>query len=84
MTRWQVVITDRLHASILSLLLDIPHVLTDGGPDTPSYGKRMMTRAAAFETSGHCTPTSLRYRTASNLSDGIPEGLVLLDEFFGV
>src|SRR3546814_13361207 len=54
------VVTDRLHAHILSLLLDIPHVLLDN-----SYGKvagfadqwtgdydglaRAATRAAAFE-----------------------------------
>lgn len=56
----QVVVTDRLHAHILSLLLDIPHVLLDN-----SYGKvagfadqwtagyaglmRAETRAAAFD-----------------------------------
>lgn len=83
-TQRQVVITDRLHASVLSMLLDIPHVLTDEGPDSLSYGKRIMTRAAAFETSDHCTETSLRYRMASTLRNGIPEGLELLQEFFGV
>lgn len=81
-TRSQVVICDRLHASILSLLMDIPHVLVDGGVDTSSYGKRMMTRAAAFETSDHCTQTSLRYRETATLAEGISDALELLEEYF--
>lgn len=77
------IVCDRLHASILALLMGVPHVVVDGGPDTASYGKRMMTRAAAFESSDHCNQSSLRYREASSLREGITEGLALLDEFFG-
>lgn len=77
------IVCDRLHASILALLLGIPHVVVDGGPDSTSYGKRLRTRAAAFEASEHCTPESLRYRDASTLVDGIGEAIELLDEFFG-
>lgn len=63
--------------------MGVPHVIVDGGLDSAAYGKRVMTRAAAFEASDHCTQSSLRYREASSLSEGITEGLALLDEFFG-
>lgn len=77
------IICDRLHASVLALLMGIPHVIVDGGPDSAAYGKRLRTRAVAFEVSDHCTQSSLRYREATSLSEGISEGLALLDEFFG-
>lgn len=77
------IICDRLHASVLSLLLGTPHVVVDGGPDSNSYGKRINTRAAAFETSDQCTPETLRYREASTISDGIGEAIELLEEYFG-
>lgn len=79
----QVIICDRLHASIIALLMGVPHVVVDGGSESKSYGKRVKTRAAAFETSDHCTQNSLRYREAGTLTEGIAEALVLLDNFFG-
>src|SRR3546814_17237088 len=61
----ELVVTDRLHAHILSLLLDIPHVLLDnsygkvaGFADqwTAAYGGLMRAtgRAEAFETALAC------------------------------
>lgn len=79
----QVVVCNRLHASILTLLMDIPHVILDGGPNTPSYGKRMGTRTVAFETSEHCNQDSLRYRDASTLEESIGKALDLLNIYFG-
>ena len=72
-----------LHASILALLIGVPHVLVDGGVDGISYAKRIRTRAAAFEASDHCTQSSLLYRDATSLSEGIDGALELLAEVFG-
>lgn len=79
----QVIVCDRLHASILALLMNIPHVIVDGGVNSTSYGKRVFTRATAFNTSDYCTPETLRYRDATTLEEGISKGIELLEDVFG-
>ena len=63
----KVVITDRLHTSILAFLLHKPHVYLD-----QSYGKITRTREVAFSTSIHCQDkVKMRYDSAETLEEAI-------------
>ena len=63
----RVVITDRLHASILAFLLHKPHVYLD-----QSYGKIRLTREVAFNTSTFCQDTHrLRFAQAENIRQAV-------------
>ena len=63
----RVVITDRLHASILAFLLHKPHVYLD-----QSYGKIRLTREVAFNTSTFCQDrVRLRYEQAEDMRQAI-------------
>lgn len=63
--------------------MNIPHVIIDPGANSASYGKRISTRAAAFETSDYCTQEALRYKDATTFEEGIEKGLELYDQFYG-
>ena len=63
----RVVITDRLHASILAFLLHKPHVYLD-----QSYDKIRLTREVAFNTSTFCQDTHrLRFAQAENIRQAV-------------
>ena len=63
----KVVITDRLHTSILAFLLHKPHVYLD-----QSYGKITRTREVAFSTSIHCQDkVKMKYDSAETLEEAI-------------
>ena len=63
----RVVITDRLHTSILAFLLHKPHVYLD-----QSYGKITRTREVAFSSSVHCEDrVKLRYDSAETLEEAV-------------
>ena len=63
----RVVITDRLHTSILAFLLHKPHVYLD-----QSYGKITETREVAFNVSIHCQDkVRLRYDVAETLEEAV-------------
>ena len=63
----KVIITDRLHTSILAFLLHKPHVYLE-----QSYGKITRTREVAFSTSIHCQDKDkMRYDSAETLEEAI-------------
>ena len=63
----RVVITDRLHASILAFLLHKPHVYLD-----QSYGKIRLTREVAFNTSTFCQDRArLRFDQAEDIRQAV-------------
>ena len=63
----RVVITDRLHASILAFLLHKPHVYLD-----QSYGKIRLTREVAFNTSTFCQDRGrLRFDQAEDIRQAV-------------
>ena len=63
----RVVITDRLHASILAFLLHKPHVYLD-----QSYGKIRLTREVAFNISTFCQDNHrLRFAQAEHIRQAV-------------
>ena len=70
----RVIITDRLHASILAFLLHKPHVFLD-----QSYGKIRLTREVAFNTSSHCQDRKrLRYDQAGDIRQAVELAVKML------
>ena len=67
MSAGHVVITDRLHTSILAFLLHKPHVYLD-----QSYGKITRTREVAFRASVRCQDkVKMRYDSAETLEEAV-------------
>ena len=63
----RVLITDRLHASILAFLLHKPHVYVD-----QMYGKITRTREVAFNSSENCqNMEEMRYNIATSLEEAV-------------
>lgn len=62
----RVIVTDRLHSSILALLMHKPHVFIE-----QNYGKISNTRNTAFAASEHCTQENLLFQQAHDLEDAI-------------
>merc|ERR1711915_941539 len=63
----RVLITDRLHASILAFLLHKPHVYVD-----QMYGKITRTREVAFNSSENCqNREEMRYNIATSLEEAV-------------
>lgn len=69
----KVVVTDRLHSSILALLMHKPHVFIE-----QSYGKISNTRSTAFAASEHCNEDSLMFHQSHDLEDAIESALKFL------
>lgn len=69
----KVVVTDRLHSSILALLMHKPHVYIE-----QSYGKISNTRNTAFAASEHCTKDALLFQQAHDLEDAIEAAIKFL------
>ena len=75
----KVLITDRLHASILAFLLHKPHVYLD-----QSYGKIKKTRDVAFRESGKCrNKTEMKYDEAGTLDEAVSNAFRLYKETMG-
>ena len=71
----RVVITDRLHASILAFLLHKPHIYLE-----QSYGKIRLTRELAFNTSVHCQDRhKLRYNQAEDIREAVDLAVKMLE-----
>lgn len=78
MSLGKVLITDRLHASILGFLAYKPHVMLEN-----SYKKISLTRNVAFNSSEVCRDKSLmRYDAASGFHDALEKTIAMLDNFF--
>ena len=72
----KVLITDRLHASILAFLLYKPHVYLD-----QMYGKISKTREVAFDASEKCrNKEEMKYDEADNLEDAVLMAAKLLND----
>ena len=70
----QVLITDRLHASILAFLLHKPHVYLDQW-----YGKIRKTREVAFSASEKCrNKREMKYEEAKTLDEAVIKAAHLL------
>ena len=66
-----VIVTDRLHASILSLLMTKPHVYLD-----QSYGKVTSTRSVALSSSVSCLKLEgTLFTSASSLRDATEKAI---------
>ena len=69
----KVIVTDRLHSSILALLMHKPHIIIE-----QTYGKISNTRNTAFLGSPHCTKANLKFQEVSTLTDGIYAAITYL------
>lgn len=72
-----IVVTDRLHASIASVLLGKPHIILDN-----VYQKVTRTRSVAFAVSEHCNAFNLQATTAASLDDALQQASRMLAEPF--
>lgn len=70
----RVVITDRLHASVLSVLMGKAHVMIND-----KYKKVEWTRETAFHGKPECSKHNIRGYYASNIDDAIHKALRLLE-----
>ena len=71
----KVLITDRLHASILAFLLHKPHVILD-----QNYGKIKSTREVALNTPECRNKKHMKYDEADNLSEAVAKAVRLLKD----
>ena len=70
----RVLITDRLHSSILAFLLHQPHVYLD-----QMYGKISKTRGVAFAASANCgNNTILNFDQAVTIKDAVLKAILLM------
>lgn len=70
----KVIITDRLHGSILAFLHYKPHIFIDN-----SYKKVSKTREVAFRESQYCQDTNkMRYSSAADLKDALMKAIEML------
>jgi len=70
-----VIVTDRLHASILALLMNKPHVYLE-----TATGKLSATREVSFQSSTACVQmTELMYAEASNIHEAARTAIEFLD-----
>ena len=72
----RVLITDRLHSSILAFLLHKPHIFVD-----QMYGKISKTREVAFNASEKCgNREEMKYDEAGNLEEAVLRAAKLLSD----
>lgn len=74
MSRGRVVITDRLHASIMSLLIGRPHVMIN-----EKYKKVQNTRESAFMGKSECSEDNLRGYYANTIEEAVDKAIALLE-----
>ena len=72
----KILITDRLHTSILAFLMHKPHVYVD-----QMYGKIRKTREVAFEVSEKCgDKEEMKYDEAENIEEAVVKAARMLRE----
>ena len=72
----KVIVTDRLHASILAFLMHKPHVYVD-----QMYRKISMTREVAFEVSEKCgNRKEMKYDKSESIEDAVIKAAKMLRE----
>ena len=72
----RVLITDRLHSSILAFLLHLPHVYLD-----QMYGKISKTRGVAFAASENCAnKTILGFDQAITIKEAVRKAILLMND----
>lgn len=71
----RVIISDRLHASVMSVLMGKPHVIIN-----EKYKKVYYTRESAFYGISQCSPDDLRGYYANSIEDAILIAIKLLNE----
>ena len=78
-TGGKLLITDRLHASIMAFLLHKPHVFVD-----QMYGKIQKTREVAFNVSDKCSNREeMKFDEAENIEEAVVKAARMLkDEKF--
>ena len=75
-TSGKVLITDRLHASILAFLLHKPHIYLE-----QMYGKISKTREVAFQASEKCrNKEEMKYDEAHSLEEAVLMAAILIKE----
>ena len=71
----KVLITDRLHSSILAFLLHKPHVYLD-----QMYGKSTQTRKVALEASSNCeNSTILKFDQAVTVTEAVQKAVKMIE-----
>lgn len=75
MSQGRVIISDRLHASIMSVLMGKPHVIIN-----EKYKKIYNTRESAFYGISECSPDNLRGYYANNVEEAIDIAISILNE----
>ena len=75
LSQGRVIITDRLHASIMSVLMGKPHVIIN-----EKFKKIYHTRESAFYGKLECSPDYLRGRYANNVEEAIDIAISLLND----
>ena len=74
----KVIVTDRLHASILALLMHKPHVILDN-----MYKKLTRTRQVAFQVSKSCQDKAvLRYEETRSMEEAVTLAAKLMRTHF--
>ena len=72
----KVLITDRLHSSILAFLLHKPHVYLD-----QMYGQITKTRQVALEASSNCeNRTILKFDQAATVKEAVKKAVKMLED----
>ena len=75
-TGGKIIITDRLHASILAFLMHKPHIYVD-----QLYGKITKTRQIAFDVSEKCSNRDdLRFDEAESIEQAVIKAAKMLKE----
>lgn len=69
------IITDRLHASLMSLFIGRPHVMVND-----KYRKVQNTREAAFMAKPECTEENLRGYYANSIDEAVDKAISILEQ----
>lgn len=73
LSQGRVIITDRLHVSIMSLLMGKPHVMVN-----EKYGKVRNTRETAFENKTECSEQNLNGFYVENIQEAIEKAIEMI------
>lgn len=75
MSTGRVVITDRLHASLMSLFIGRPHVMIND-----LYKKVQLTRESAFMGKPECSEENVRGYYVNNIEEAVEKALWILKQ----
>ena len=79
LSKSRVVITDRLDASVLSMLMDKPHVIVNDEMNGGHFEARN-TREAAFKDRAECRKENLSGYYANDIVEALDKSVLLLDK----